>query len=97
MRRKRHDAPMTSERPVIRLVRDADQFEAVIVPSRAVFAGTHELRYLWNRRPFISRVFQRGNLDALLTSVRQLRDELLDRGWQLVQDRCGTRVLQRAS
>jgi hypothetical protein len=97
MRRKRHDAPIPGERPVIRLVRDADQFEAVIVPSRAVFAGTHELRYLWNRRPFISRVFQRGHLDALLTSVRQLRDELLDRGWQLVHDCCQTRALQRVT
>jgi hypothetical protein len=75
-----HDAPITGERPVMRLVRDDDQFEAVIVPSRAVVAGTHELRYLWNRRPFISRVFQRGNLDALLTYVRQLRDELVERG-----------------
>jgi hypothetical protein len=42
-------------------------------------------------------VFQRGNLDALLTSVRQLRDELLGRGWHLVHDRCQTRALQRAS
>jgi hypothetical protein len=97
MRRKRHDAPSPGERPVIRLVRDADQFEAVIVPSRAVFAGTHELRYLWNRRPFISRVFQRGNLEALLMSVRQVRDELIERGWQLVHDSCQRRALQRAS
>ena len=97
MRRKRHDAPIPGERPVIRLVRDSDQFEAVIVRSRAVFAGTHELRYLWNHRPFISRVFQRGHLDALLTSVRQLRDELLDRGWQLVHDGCQTRALQRVT
>jgi hypothetical protein len=97
MRRKRHDALTSRERPVMRLVRDADQFEAVIVPSRSVFAGTHELRYLWNRRPFISRVFQRGNVEALLASVRQLRDELIERGWRLVQDGCQTRALPRAS
>jgi hypothetical protein len=57
MRRKRHDAPSPGDRPVISLVRDADQFDAVIVPSRAVFAGTHELRYLWNHRPLSAGYF----------------------------------------
>jgi hypothetical protein len=86
MRKNTHDAPITGKRPVIRLVRDDDEFEAVIVPTRATDAGTHELRYLWNRRPFISRVFQRGNLEGLLASVRQLTDELIERGWLLVVD-----------
>jgi len=86
MHRKTPDAPINGERPVIRLVRDDDEFEAVIVPTRANPAGTHELRYFWNRRPFISRVFQRGNLEGLLASVRQLTDELIDRGWRTVAD-----------
>ena len=83
---KAPDTAITGEEPVIRLVRNDDEFEAIIVPTRVNAAGTHELRYLWNRRPFISRAFQRGHLDALLASVRQLTGELIARGWQLVRD-----------
>jgi hypothetical protein len=78
MGRKAHDAPISGERPVVRLVREDDEFEAVIVPAPATPAGTHELRYMWNKRSFISRVFQRGHVDALLASVRQPSDELIE-------------------
>ena len=70
---------------VVALVRDEDRFEAVIVPAPPRTPGTHELVYLWNRRPFISRVFQRGALHTLLQSVRDLQDELMGRGWRLAR------------
>jgi hypothetical protein len=41
---------------------------------------------LWNQRPFISRVFQRGAFDALLASVRALQDELIGRGWRVAHE-----------
>ena len=69
------------------LVRDEDRFEAVIVPGASRAPGTHELVYLWNRRPFISRVFQRGALHTLLESVRDLQHELMGRGWRLAPSR----------
>jgi hypothetical protein len=69
---------------VVALVRDEDRFEAVIAPAPREAHGTHELRYLWNRRPFISGVFQRSTLDTLLASVRALQDELIGRGWRVV-------------
>jgi hypothetical protein len=68
---------------IVALVRDEDRFEAVIVPAAPRAPGTHELIYLWNRRPFISRVFQRGALNILLQSVRDVQDELMGRGWRL--------------
>jgi hypothetical protein len=71
---------------VLTLVRDNDQFEAVILPALPKAQGTHELRYLWNKRPFISQVFQRGSLETLLNSVRQFTDELVRRGWRLVTE-----------
>jgi hypothetical protein len=46
--------PARAETTVVALVRDEDRFEAVIAPARQEAHGTHELRYLWNRRPFIS-------------------------------------------
>ena len=86
MRSKGKSLPTRAETTVVALVRDEERFEAVIVPAPPEAQGSHELRYLWNRRPFISRAFQRGHLDALLASVRQLTDELIARGWQLVSD-----------
>ena len=68
---------------VVALVRDDDRFEAVIVPATPKVMGTHELVYLWNKRPFITRVFQRGAFDTLLKSVRDLQEELMGRGWRL--------------
>ena len=72
---------------VVALVRDDDRFEAVIVPAAARAPGTHELVYLWNRRPFIARVFQRGAFHTLLESVRDLQHELMGRGWRLASSR----------
>ena len=72
---------------VVALVRDDDRFEAVIVPAARRGLGTHELVYLWNRRPFITRVFQRGALHTLLESVRDLQHELMGRGWRLASSR----------
>jgi hypothetical protein len=66
-------------RIVMTLTRGGERFEAVIRHNRL---GTHELQYLWNQRPFISAVFQRGTAHALMESVRKLKDELLGRGWQ---------------
>ena len=51
--------PARTETTVVALVRDEDRFEAVIAPAHQEAQGTHELRYFWNRRPFISGVFQR--------------------------------------
>jgi hypothetical protein len=51
--------------------------------------GSHELRYLWNRRPFLRRVFQRSTFDALLSSVRALQDELIARGWHVAGEMRG--------
>jgi hypothetical protein len=76
----------SQETTVLTLVRDNDQFKAVILPAPPKAQGTHELRYLWNKRPFISQVFQRGSLDTLLNSVRQFTDELVRRGWRLVTE-----------
>ena len=81
--------PTSGEKTVVTLVRDADRFEAIVAPATRSAAGTHELRYLWNRRPFISRVFQRGAFDALLASVMALRDELVTRGWHLAEPQGG--------
>jgi hypothetical protein len=72
---------------VVALVRDDDRFEAVIVPAPPRAPGTHELVYLWNRRPFIARVFQRGALHTLLESVRDLQHDLMGRGWRLASSR----------
>jgi hypothetical protein len=76
--------PARAETTVVALVRDDDRFEAVIAPAHQEAQGTHELRYLWNRRPFISGVFQRSTLDSLLASVKALQDELIGRGWHVV-------------
>jgi hypothetical protein len=73
----------TRAETVVTLVRDEDRFEAVIAPAPPGGPGTHELRYLWNRRPFISRVFQRSTLDSLLASVQALQEELMGRGWRI--------------
>ena len=73
-----------AETTVVALVRNEDRFEAVIAPAQPEAHGTHELRYLWNRRPFISGVFQRSTLDSLLASVKALQDELVGRGWHVV-------------
>jgi hypothetical protein len=79
-------SPGDSETTVVTLVKEGDRFEAVIAPAAPEAPGTHELRYLWNRRPFISRVFQRGAFDALLASVRALQDELIGRGWRVAHE-----------
>ena len=71
-----------SLRRVVALVKDGDQFEAVIAPTSLLAPGIHELRLLWNRRPFISRVFQRDTLDNLMAWVKELRADLMSRGWQ---------------
>jgi hypothetical protein len=71
---------------VVTLVRDDDRFDAVIAPATPDARGTHELRYLWNRRPFISRVFHRSTLDALVASVKALQDELIGRGWHVTSE-----------
>jgi hypothetical protein len=76
--------PARTETTVVALVRDEDRFEAVIAPAHQEAQGTHELRYLWNRRPFISGVFQRSTLDSLLASVKALQDALIGRGWHVV-------------
>ena len=74
-----------SAKTVVALVKDGDQFEAVIAPASRLAPGIHELRLLWNRRPFISRVFDRGAFDRLMDSVRTLREELTSRGWREIQ------------
>jgi hypothetical protein len=79
-------APQGAETTVVTLLKEGDRFEAVIAPAAPESPGTHELRYLWNRRPFISRVFQRGAFDALLASVRALQDELIGRGWRVAHE-----------
>jgi hypothetical protein len=84
MRTKGKRLPTTAESTVVALVRDEDRFEAVIAPAPREAQGTHELRYLWNRRPFISRVFHRSTFDTLLASVKALQDELIGRGWHVV-------------
>ena len=76
--------PTRAETTVVALVRDEDRFEAVVAPAPRNAPGTHELRYLWNRKPFISGVFQRSTFDTLLASVRALQDELIGRGWHVV-------------
>jgi hypothetical protein len=70
---------------LVTLVKDSNRFDAVIAPAAPSATGTHELRYLWNRRPLISRVFQRGTFDRLVASVCALRDELTARGWELAR------------
>jgi len=81
-------ATPTSE-TVITLVRGEDRFDAVVAPAPRNPAGTHELRYLWNHRPFISRVFKRGAFAALLDSVTALQQELIGRGWRLAEPQAG--------
>lgn len=76
--------PTRAETTVVALVRDEDRFEAVVAPAPRNAPGTHELRYLWNRKPFISGVFQRSTFDTLLASVKALQDELIGRGWHVV-------------
>ena len=76
----------STETTVVTLVKEGDRFEAVIAPAPPEAPGTHELRYLWNQRPFISRVVQRGAFDALVASVRALRDELIGRGWRVAHE-----------
>jgi hypothetical protein len=79
-------AQENTETTVVTLVKEGDRFQAVIAPAAPKAQGTHELRYLWNQRPFISRVFQRGAFDALLASVRALQDELIGRGWRVAHE-----------
>ena len=62
MRIKGKRLPTRSEMTVVALVRDEDRFEAVVAPAPRDAPGTDELRYLWNRKPFISGVFQRIDL-----------------------------------
>ena len=76
-------SPTRAATTVVTLVRDDNRFEAVIAPAPPEAPGTHELRYLWNRRPFISRVFQRSTFESLLASVKALQDELVGRGWRV--------------
>ena len=76
----------SAERTVVTLIRDDDRFEAVIAPAPPEAPGTHELRYLWNRRPFICRVFERSTFDSLLASVKALQAELVGRGWRIARD-----------
>ena len=71
-----------SAKRVVALVKDGDQFEAVIAPASLLAPGIHELRLLWNRRPFISRVFQRDTLEGLMAWVKELHDDLVSRGWR---------------
>ena len=66
-----------------------NRFEAVVAPVPRNSAGTHELRYVWNHRPFISRVFKRGAFGALLDSVMELQLELIGRGWRLAGPQAG--------
>ena len=61
--------------------KDGDRFEAEIAPA-PLASGIHELRLLWNRRPFISRVFQRDTFESLMAWVTDLRDDLVSRGWR---------------
>jgi hypothetical protein len=84
MRSKGKRLPIRAETTVVALVRDEDRFEAVVAPAPRHARGTHELRYLWNRKPFISGVFQRSTFDTLLASVKALQDELIGRGWRVV-------------
>jgi hypothetical protein len=79
----------TNAKTVVTLVKDGDQFEAVIAPASLLAPGIHELRLLWNRRPFISRVFQRGAFESLMASVRSLHDDLISRGWRDAQPQSG--------
>jgi hypothetical protein len=72
----------TNPTTIVTLVRDGDEFQAVIAPAPRLALGIHELRLLWNRRPFISRVFQKGAFEDLMGSVRSLRDELISHGWR---------------
>jgi hypothetical protein len=74
--------PQRAETTVVTLVRDDNRFEAVTAPATRQAPGTHELRFLWNRSPFITRVFQRSTFESLLASVRALQDELVGRGWR---------------
>jgi hypothetical protein len=81
MRRQGTGATRTAKTGIVMtLLRSGERFDAVI---RRTPIGTHELRYLWNGRPFISQVFQRGTAQALMESARKLKDELLGRGWLL--------------
>jgi hypothetical protein len=84
MRSKGKSLPTRAETTVVALVRDEERFEAVIAPAPPEAQGSHELRYLWNRRPFISRIFQRSTFDTLIASVKALQDELTGRGWHVV-------------
>jgi len=89
MRRNGRTRATPTTETVITFVRGEDRFDAVVAPVRRNPAGTHELRYLWNRRPFISRVFKRGAFTALLDSVAALQQELLGRGWRLAEPQAG--------
>jgi hypothetical protein len=71
-----------SAKRVVALVKDGDRFEALIAPASLLAPGIHELRLLWNRRPFISRVFQRDTLEALVAWVKELQEDLMSRGWR---------------
>jgi len=84
-----HPPAAREEKTVVTLVKDENRFEAVVAPAPPNAVGTYELRYLWNRRPFISRIFQRGALDTLLSSVRALQDELMNRGWRRLEPQRG--------
>ena len=77
---------VTNPTTVVTLVRDGDEFQAVIAPASRFALGIHELRLLWNRRPFITRVFQKGAFDDLTGYVRSLRDELISHGWREPQN-----------
>jgi hypothetical protein len=89
MEKKGRTRATPASETVITLVRGEDRFDAVVTPVPRSPAGTHELRYLWNRRPFITRVFKRGAFAALLDSVRALQQELMGRGWRLADPQAG--------
>jgi CBS domain-containing protein len=73
-------APDTPLGAVARLMVQHNCGQVPLVDVDGQLIGVVADRDIVCRVAFISRVFQRGNLDALLTSVRQLRDELIERG-----------------
>jgi hypothetical protein len=87
--RSMHPPTARGEKTVVTLVKDDNRFEAVVAPAPPNAVGSHELRYLWNHSPFVSRVFHRGALDTLLNSVRALQDELINRGWRRLEPQRG--------
>jgi hypothetical protein len=84
---------VTHSTTVVTLVRDGDEFQAVIAPAPRFALGIHELRLLWNQRPFITRIFQQGAFDDLMASVRSLRDDLISHGWRETQPHTATSLV----